>query len=112
MPAKEPEAAIRKFAGKIQQVVPRKAAVKRALREREIYYFDILEVEGKGVLFRMGCEAGTYIRKLCHDLNKELKPRQQRLATNLRMQSIRQVSARIWHNCTAPRQGRSPTLTT
>jgi H/ACA ribonucleoprotein complex subunit 4 len=73
VPAPQLDQAIRKFTGKIQQMVPRKAAVKRTLREREIYYFDVLEVEGKDVLFRVGCEAGTYIRKLCHDLGRELK---------------------------------------
>src|SRR3989344_1356775 len=51
--------------GKIKQLPPIKSAVKRQLREREIYYLEILEIDGKDVLFKIGCEAGTYIRKYC-----------------------------------------------
>ncbi len=53
------------FIGKIKQIPPLKSAVKREERTREIYYFDILEKQEKDVLFITGCEAGTYIRKLC-----------------------------------------------
>ncbi len=35
---------------------------------RTIYYLTIEEIEGRDVLFTVGCEAGTYIRKLCHDI--------------------------------------------
>ncbi|MAG07990.1 RNA-guided pseudouridylation complex pseudouridine synthase subunit Cbf5 [Candidatus Woesearchaeota archaeon] len=62
----------KKFTGKIKQVPPVKSAVKREEREREIYYFDVLEIEEKDVLFKVGCQAGTYIRKLCFDIGKEL----------------------------------------
>ncbi|MBI3051156.1 RNA-guided pseudouridylation complex pseudouridine synthase subunit Cbf5 [Candidatus Woesearchaeota archaeon] len=58
------------FLGKIKQLPPVKSAVKRQLRERSIYYLDILEIEGKDVLFRVGCQAGTYIRKLTDDIGK------------------------------------------
>lgn len=61
------------FTGKIKQIPPLKSAVKREERTREIYYFDILEKEDKDVLFIVGCEAGTYIRKLIHDLGQKLK---------------------------------------
>ena len=60
------------FVGKIRQLPPVKSAVKRQEREREIYYLDILEIKGKDVLFKVGCEAGTYIRKLVHDVGEEL----------------------------------------
>ena len=73
VPTKELEAAIKKFTGTITQLPPLRSAIKRQLRQREIYYFDVLEVQGKDVLFRVGCEAGTYIRKLCHDLGIALK---------------------------------------
>tara|TARA_Y100000310_G_scaffold217822_1_gene218936 strand:+ start:24884 stop:25873 length:990 start_codon:yes stop_codon:yes gene_type:complete len=63
----------RNFTGKIKQIPPLKSAVKRVKREREIYYFDILEKEEQDVLFVVGCEAGTYIRKLIHDLGQKLK---------------------------------------
>ncbi|MBS3145876.1 RNA-guided pseudouridylation complex pseudouridine synthase subunit Cbf5 [Candidatus Woesearchaeota archaeon] len=60
------------FIGRIKQLPPVKSAIKRQLREREIYYFDLLEIEGRNVLFKVGCEAGTYIRKLVHDFGIEL----------------------------------------
>jgi H/ACA ribonucleoprotein complex subunit 4 len=55
------------FIGKIEQLPPVKSAVKRQLRTREIYYIEILEIDGRNVLFKVGCQAGTYIRKLCTD---------------------------------------------
>ena len=61
------------FTGKIRQTPPLKSAVKRQERTREIYYFDILEKVEKDVLFIVGCQAGTYIRKLIHDLGIKLK---------------------------------------
>lgn len=62
-----------KFIGKIRQRPPVKSAVARVEREREIYFFDILEIDGKDVLFKVGCEAGTYIRVLCHQIGQALK---------------------------------------
>lgn len=61
------------FIGKIQQLPPLKSSVKRQLRTRTVYYFEILETDGKDVLFRVGTEAGTYIRKLVHDIGKKLE---------------------------------------
>ncbi|MBI2668092.1 RNA-guided pseudouridylation complex pseudouridine synthase subunit Cbf5 [Candidatus Woesearchaeota archaeon] len=63
---------MKEFTGRIQQLPPIKSAVKRQLRTREIYYINILEIQGKDVLFRVGCEAGTYIRKLIHDIGQKL----------------------------------------
>jgi H/ACA ribonucleoprotein complex subunit 4 len=60
------------FTGKIYQTPPLKSSVVRKLRIREIYYNDILEIEKNYVLFRVGCEAGTYIRKLCFDIGEAL----------------------------------------
>jgi len=73
VPTKELELAIKKFTGTITQLPPLRSAIKRQLRQRTVYYLDVLEVQGKDVLFRVGCEAGTYIRKLCHDLGIALK---------------------------------------
>jgi H/ACA ribonucleoprotein complex subunit 4 len=64
--------AIQKFTGKIKQIPPVRSAVKRQLRTREIYDFEMLEITEKNVLFRVSCEAGTYIRKLCHDIGLDL----------------------------------------
>ena len=59
---------VKKFVGKIYQRPPLRSSVKRSLRIREIYYIDVLERDGRLVLLRIGCEAGTYARKLCHDI--------------------------------------------
>ncbi|MBN1386149.1 RNA-guided pseudouridylation complex pseudouridine synthase subunit Cbf5 [Candidatus Woesearchaeota archaeon] len=63
---------LERFRGKIMQKPPVKSAVKRELRERDIYYLDVIEIKEQDVLFRVGTQAGTYIRKLVHDIGKEL----------------------------------------
>ncbi|MCE5213201.1 MAG: RNA-guided pseudouridylation complex pseudouridine synthase subunit Cbf5 [Methanobacterium sp.] len=63
---------LREFQGKIFQTPPVKSAVKRELRVRRIYYVNLLELEGQDVLYKIGCEAGTYIRKYCHDIGEAL----------------------------------------
>ena len=60
------------FVGEIFQIPPLRSAVKRVRRTREVYYLEILEVHDTEVLFRVGCEAGTYIRTLCVDIGKKL----------------------------------------
>jgi H/ACA ribonucleoprotein complex subunit 4 len=60
------------FVGKIRQLPPIKSAVKRQWRFRKVYYIEILEIDGKDVLMRIGCQAGTYIRKICHDIGEKL----------------------------------------
>lgn len=69
---KELKKCINEFTGTIDQLPPRKSAVKREERERDVYYFEILEIAENDVLFRVGCQAGTYIRKLCHDIGEKL----------------------------------------
>jgi len=68
----ELEKAMKKFVGKITQLPPRRSRVKRQERQREIYEFRLLEKKEKDFTFRVHCEAGTYIRKLIHDLGLEL----------------------------------------
>ncbi|MDI6643616.1 MAG: RNA-guided pseudouridylation complex pseudouridine synthase subunit Cbf5 [Methanobacteriaceae archaeon] len=63
---------LNEFQGKIFQTPPIKAAVKRELRVRNIYYVKLLEIHNQDVLFRIGCEGGTYIRKYCHDIGEAL----------------------------------------
>lgn len=63
---------IKKFIGKISQLPPVRSRVKRAVREREIKRFEVLEREGKDVLFIAEVQAGTYIRKLCDDIGKSI----------------------------------------
>lgn len=63
---------IENFIGKIKQRPPVRSAVARKEREREIYFFDILEKDGREVLFKTGVQAGTYVRKLIHDIGKNI----------------------------------------
>jgi H/ACA ribonucleoprotein complex subunit 4 len=70
--AHEIEDACKSFLGKIIQIPPRKSAVKRAPREREIYSFEVLGTEGRDVRFRVLCQSGTYVRKLCSDIGEKL----------------------------------------
>lgn len=63
---------LKEFEDEIFQRPPLRASVKRRLRTRRIYYIDFFEMEGRNVLFKVGCEGGTYIRKLCHDLGEVL----------------------------------------
>ncbi len=60
-----------KFTGEITQLPPLKSAIKRKERKRTVYYLDILEIEGRDALFMTGVEAGTYIRKLVHDIGQK-----------------------------------------
>ncbi len=63
---------VKKFLGVINQMPPVKSRVKRQLREREVMSFNIIEREGKDVLFETEVQAGTYIRKLCDDMGKNI----------------------------------------
>jgi len=63
---------IEKFIGKIMQLPPVRSRVKRQIREREVISFKIIEREGRDILFETEVQAGTYIRKLCDDMGKEL----------------------------------------
>lgn len=61
------------FIGEITQIPPVRSAVKRVKRKRKIYYLEVIEKKDRDVLFRVGCEAGTYIRTLAVDIGKKLK---------------------------------------
>lgn len=60
------------FKGRIKQVPPKRSKVKRQEREREVKKFEILEKKGKDILFLAEVQAGTYIRKLIHDLGQKI----------------------------------------
>jgi H/ACA ribonucleoprotein complex subunit 4 len=72
VPEEKLRTAIMSFVGEIEQLPPVRSAVKRQLRKRTIYYIEIIDVKDKEVLFKVGCQAGTYIRKLCTDIGKKL----------------------------------------
>ncbi len=63
---------IKEFEGRIYQRPPLRSSVKRALRVKTIHRIEILEIKDKLVLMIVECEAGTYIRKLCHDIGEVL----------------------------------------
>ncbi len=72
VPNQELEEVLKEFTGEITQLPPKKSAVKRQNRKRTIYYIELLERQGQDVLFKVGCQAGTYIRKLVHDIGLKL----------------------------------------
>ncbi|MEM2874949.1 MAG: RNA-guided pseudouridylation complex pseudouridine synthase subunit Cbf5 [Candidatus Hadarchaeales archaeon] len=65
---------LNEFQGEIYQRPPLRAAVRRRLRVRRVYYIELLEREGRDLLLRIGCEAGTYIRKLVSDMGDAMGP--------------------------------------
>ena len=64
---------MKSFEGIITQLPPVRSRVKRALRQREVKKFELLEKDGKDVLFKAEVQAGTYIRTLCVDLGKKIQ---------------------------------------
>ncbi len=72
VPEKKVHDTVNEFVGEIYQRPPLRASVKRVVRTRTIYYIDLLEIQDIFVLFKVGCQAGTYIRKLCHDIGEVL----------------------------------------
>ena len=68
LPLKDIQSLFRQFTGTIYQKPPLRSAVVRKLRKRTIYSSEIIEKSGQDVLFQVKCEAGTYIRKLIHDI--------------------------------------------
>jgi H/ACA ribonucleoprotein complex subunit 4 len=85
-----PETSLRQvlseFTGEIYQKPPLRASVKREPRKRWIYQLDVIEIEGRTVLFRCSCQAGTYMRKLCSDLGEVL-------ACGAHMRELRRIRA-------------------
>ncbi|MFC6786321.1 RNA-guided pseudouridylation complex pseudouridine synthase subunit Cbf5 [Halobaculum halobium] len=66
------ERVVGEFEGELFQKPPRKSAVNRQLRTREVHDLDVLDRTERQVLLRVRCESGTYIRKLCHDIGLAL----------------------------------------
>ncbi len=80
------EEVLGEFSGRIYQRPPRRSAVARVLRIRTIHRIDLLEIQGRLVLFRVRCDAGTYIRSLCHHIGLAL-------GTGAHMQELRRTSS-------------------
>lgn len=71
---KKLEEEMKSFIGKINQLPPRKSSVKRQIRQREIIVFELISFNDKKneAEFKAEVEAGTYIRKLVHDLGEKI----------------------------------------
>ena len=67
-PEKRVREVISRFVGKIYQLPPVRSAVKRQVRIRTIHEIEVLDIRGRDVLFRVRCDAGTYVRTLCVDI--------------------------------------------
>jgi len=66
------EKVCKEFVGEVTQLPPVRSAVKRVKRKRNIYYLKIIQIKNREVLFRVGCESGTYVRTICVDIGKKL----------------------------------------
>jgi len=66
------ESVLAEFEAPLYQKPPRKSAVSRRLRVREIHELELLDLADRQALIRIQCESGTYVRKLCHDLGLAL----------------------------------------
>ncbi len=66
---------LKTFLGKINQLPPVKSAVKRQVREREVYDLKVLDFAENKRSARVFCavQKGTYIRKLVSDLGEKMK---------------------------------------
>ena len=84
---------VKEFTGRIYQRPPRRSAVKRLLRIRTIQQLDLLGVEEKLVLMKVRCEAGTYIRSLCHHMGLAL-------GVGAHMQELRRTRSGVFDEST------------
>ena len=96
IPKSKIKEAFPKLIGKITQLPPLRSAVKREERQREIYYLKILEIDQRDILFKVGSEGGTYIRRLCQQIGQEM-------GTNAHMQQLIRTKAgpfqkEHWHS--------------
>ncbi len=74
------------FTGRVYQRPPRRSAVARSLRIRTVHRIGVLEIAGEFVLMKVRCDAGTYIRSLCHHMGLVAGPGAQ-------MHELRRVSS-------------------
>jgi H/ACA ribonucleoprotein complex subunit 4 len=64
--------ALSAFEGEITQTPPVRSAVARRPRKRTVHATELLGMNGRDARFRVRCQAGTYIRKIAHDLGEKL----------------------------------------
>ena len=69
---KEIRETLQTFQGTNKQTPPKKSAVKREEREREIYNIELIEKNGNKILGKVHCESGFYVRTLIQQLSEKL----------------------------------------
>ena len=62
------DATIASMRGRIYNVPPEVSAVKVQVRTRKVFAFERLDLDGKDLVARITCEAGTYIRTMARDM--------------------------------------------
>lgn len=67
---KEIEKTFKKFTGEIAQKPPVRSRVARVERKRRVHSLRISKIKGREIEFKVKCEAGTYVRKLVHDIGE------------------------------------------
>jgi H/ACA ribonucleoprotein complex subunit 4 len=72
VPAKQLNGVLAEFTGEIFQRPPQRSSVSRQTRTRAIYELELTESAGNLHMFRVLCQAGTYIRKLVYDVGEVL----------------------------------------
>ena len=85
------ETIFKEFQGEITQTPPIVSSVKRQPRKRKIYSLHLLDTkkDNQYVLFRVRCERGTYIRKLCTDMGEYI-------GINAQMVELRRTKAGVF----------------
>ncbi len=68
IPEKELRNTLQEFKGTNTQIPPKKSAVKRKERKREVYDIKLIESEEKAFLGQVHCESGFYVRTLIQQI--------------------------------------------
>ncbi len=66
------EYALSGFEGKNIQLPPKRSAVARKKRAREIYSLEIADIRERKIYLRLHCESGFYVRRLATDLGDKM----------------------------------------
>ena len=72
VPRRQLDGVVSEFNGEIFQRPPQRSSVSRQTRTRSIYEVELTESVGNLYMFRVLCQAGTYIRKLVYDMGEVL----------------------------------------
>ncbi|BBD71928.1 tRNA pseudouridine(55) synthase TruB [Sulfodiicoccus acidiphilus] len=81
---------LEEFRGRVYQRPPVRSSVKRRLRVREVREIELLDAKDRLVLMRVSSDAGTYMRKLCHDMGLVL-------GVGAHMRELRRTRSGIFH---------------